>query len=220
MNKELNNTFVDVRNAFRLLYQYQHRILGIINYIREQAGYTNMWGSKWYSNAIGKRKNSPDSDYANLSVWHTMWGWDFLYGYVFDYYFGIRQIERRDIEMSVLQVSDDGFYISQNDKSSKTNILSYADAEDSHSYLIFNVGCKEWMNYSKKYNDLEQYLYDFLQSASDVDSYIDEKGHFFICKRYPIHQFANQQNAEKIIRDFAKIVFDKTNIKLFKQNFY
>lgn len=33
MSKELDNAFVDVRNAFRLLYRYQSRILDIVGYI-------------------------------------------------------------------------------------------------------------------------------------------------------------------------------------------
>ena len=36
MKKEIDNIFVDVRNAFRLLSRYQKRILNIVNYIREQ----------------------------------------------------------------------------------------------------------------------------------------------------------------------------------------
>lgn len=51
--KEIDNIFVDVRNAFRLLSRYQKRILNIVNYIREQTPYTDMWGSKnWYSDEI------------------------------------------------------------------------------------------------------------------------------------------------------------------------
>ena len=55
MKKEIDNIFVDVRNAFRLLSRYQKRILNIVNYIREQTPYTDMWGSKnWYSDEIEK----------------------------------------------------------------------------------------------------------------------------------------------------------------------
>lgn len=55
MKKEIDNIFVDVRNAFRLLSRYQKRILNIVNYIREQTPYTDMWGSKnWYSDEIKK----------------------------------------------------------------------------------------------------------------------------------------------------------------------
>ena len=69
MKKEIDNIFVDVRNAFRLLSRYQKRILNIVNYIREQTPYTDMWGSKnWYSDEIKNRRNSPDKEYAKLNV--------------------------------------------------------------------------------------------------------------------------------------------------------
>ena len=69
MKKEIDNIFVDVRNAFRLLSRYQKRILNIVNYIREQTPYTDMWGSKnWYSDEIKNRRNSPDKEYAKLHI--------------------------------------------------------------------------------------------------------------------------------------------------------
>ena len=42
MKKEIDNIFVDVRNAFRLLARFQERVLNIVNYIREQTPYTDM----------------------------------------------------------------------------------------------------------------------------------------------------------------------------------
>ena len=93
MKKEIDNIFVDVRNAFRLLSRYQKRILNIVNYIREQTPYTDMWGSKnWYSDEIKNRRNSPDKEYAKLNVFKDMWGLDFLYGHFFEYYFGTRNV--------------------------------------------------------------------------------------------------------------------------------
>ena len=59
MSKDIDNIFVDVRNAFRLLNRYQKRILHIVSYIREQTSYSDMWGRKWYASEIGTRRNSP-----------------------------------------------------------------------------------------------------------------------------------------------------------------
>ena len=33
MKKEIDNIFIDVRNAFRLLSRFQERVLNIVNYI-------------------------------------------------------------------------------------------------------------------------------------------------------------------------------------------
>lgn len=44
MNREIDNIFADVRNAFRLLNRYQERVLDIVNYIKEQTPFTRMTG--------------------------------------------------------------------------------------------------------------------------------------------------------------------------------
>ena len=140
MSKELDNVFVDVRNAFRLLNDYQKHILNIVNYIREQTEYTEMWGRKnWYSNEIGNKKKSPDSDYAKLNIRNDMWGWDFLYGYILEYYFGDLDKKRKgNIEMSVIHVSDDGYFVSNRENKSMTKISTFEDSENSHSYITIN----------------------------------------------------------------------------------
>ena len=72
-----------------------------------------MWGSKnWYSDEIKNRRNSPDKEYTKLNVFKDMWGLDFLYGHFFEYYFGTTKIGKHTVEMSVFQVSDDGYFIS------------------------------------------------------------------------------------------------------------
>lgn len=141
MKKEIDNIFVDVRNAFRLLSRFQERVLNIVNYIREQTPYTDMWGSKnWFSDEIRNRRNSPDKDYAKLNVYKDMSGLDFLYGHFFEYYFGTYTKKGKPtIEMSIFQVSDDGYFISNEENKDMTDVSSYASSEGSHSYIIFNV---------------------------------------------------------------------------------
>jgi len=218
MSKELDNVFTNVRNAFRLLYRYQNRALNIINYIREQTPYTDMWGGKWYSNPIGTRRDSPDKDYANLRVWKDMWAWDFLYGYLFEYYFGTTKINKKDIEMSVMQVSDDGYFLSHNPSSSLTDLSTFADAEDSHSYIVLNVGYNKWMS-DDKHDEWWAFLCDFISGRDDFKVIKDEKS-FFITKRYPMQKFSSQPEADKVIRDFGKLVYDSVGIKLFKESFF
>lgn len=219
MGKELDNVFTDVRNAFRLLHRYQKRVLNIINYIREQTPYTDMWGGKWFSDTIGTRRDSPDKDYANLRIWKDMWAWDFLYGYMFDFYFGSTKINKKEIEMSVMQVSDDGYFLSDNSSSSLTDLSTFEDAEDSHSYIVLNVGYNNWMSDKNHNDDYWTFMCDFL-SCNDDYKVIKDKTSFFITKRYLMQKFASQIEADNVIRDFGKLVYDSEGIKLFKERFY
>ena len=227
MKKEIDNIFVDVRNAFRLLTRYQERVLNIVNYIREQTPYTDMWGSKnWYSDEIKSRRNSPDKEYAKLNVFKDMWGLDFLYGHFFEYYFGRTKKGRYTIEMSIFQVSDDGYFISNDENKHMTDISSYANSEISHSYLVFNVSVyttkqsQLWLHDpDRPEEDWKDFLTRFLESSIDKIITSTDKEHT-ILKKYEMQQFTSQSEADKVITDFAKLVLDNTGVGIFKESFY
>lgn len=230
MGKELDIVFEDVRRAFRLLNRYQYRILDIIDYIREQAGFSVIYGKKdWYSNEIGQNRQTEDS-YAHLSIFKGMWGLDFLYNHFFEFYFGDdpKSIGNQyKAQMSVFQVSDDGYFASHTEKKCMINVDSLASPQESHSYLVFNVSLyrdqKEqlWLNGNSK-EEWKDFLTKFLESVKQesIEKKIGEGG-FNILKKYPMQQFANQASTDEVIRDFATIVFEKTNGgKLFKESYY
>ena len=228
MSKEIDNIFVDVRNAFRLLNRYQKRILQIVTYIREQTPYTDMWGSRnWYYAEIGKRRNSPYPKYAKLSISKDMWGWDFLYGYIFEYYFGRQKIGKMNAEMSIFQISDDGYFISSQEKKTMTSLDSFAPSEQSHSYLVFNLSvfpkkeCNLWLS-DPEYpdDDWDAFLTKFLSSPSDIKITKNDKGEVTILKKYEMQRFSSQHSADEIIREYGKIVKENAGIELFKRVFY
>lgn len=227
MKKEIDNIFVDVRNAFRLLTRYQERVLNIVNYIREQTPYTDMWGSKnWYSDEIKSRRNSPDKEYAKLNVFKDMWGLDFLYGHFFEYYFGITKKGRYTIEMSIFQVSDDGYFISNDENKHMTDISSYANSEISHSYIVLNVSVyttkqsQLWLHDpDRPEDDGKDFLTRFLESSKDKIITSTDKEHT-ILKKYEMQHFTSQSEADKVITDFAKLVLDNTGVRIFKESFY
>ena len=227
MSREIDNIFIDVRNAFRLLSIYQKRVLSIVNHIKEQTPYTDMWGRKnWYSAEIRGKRNSPDKEYAKLAVCKDMWGLDFLYGHFFEYYFGTTKIGRYTVEMSVFQVSDDGYFISEKVDKHMTDVSSYADSESSHSYIILNVSIyttKEstlWLqNPDFPEDDWKTFLTRFLESSKDsIITSID--GEHTILKKYEMQHFTSQSETDKVIRDFAKLVKDHTGVEFFKKDFY
>ena len=227
MKKEIDNIFIDVRNAFRLLSRYQKRILNIVNYIREQTPFTDMWGSKnWYCDEIKNRRNSPDKEYAKLKVDKDMWGLDFLYGHFFEYYFGTTKKGIHTIEMSLFQVSDDGYFISNDENKHMTDVSSYASSEISHSYIVFNVSIYRtkqsniWLcDPERPEEDCKDFLTRFLESSKDTIITCTDK-EYTILKKYEMQRFASQTEADKVITDFAKLVKDNTGVEFFKENFY
>lgn len=231
MNREIDNIFVNVRNAFRLLNRYQKRVLDIVNYIKEQTPFARMTGQKWYSNPIKTKQ----TDYAKLDVYHNMWGWDFLYGYIFEYYFDDIERAGKRIGMSIFQISDDGFFISEASSKHMTDIESFVPADESHSYLVFNVTIKNaggntdmWLAdtpypASTPRKNQEPAWRDFLTrflSSSIPDKIIKGPNEeTTILKKYEMQRFATQQSADDAIRDFARMTKEQTGVSLFKEGF-
>ena len=228
MSKEIDTIFVDVRNAFRLLNRFQKRVLQIVTYIREQTPYTDMWGSKdWYSDEIGKRRDSPDSEYAKLSVRKDMWGWDFLYGYIFEYYFGCQKINKKNVEMSIFQISDDGYFISKQDKKHMTNVSSFEASERSHSFFLLNVTVFQGKNniiwlHDPEFpdDDCKDFLTKLLSSSSDMRIIKNDKGDISILKKFEMQLFSSQSAADEVIKDFGRLVKEHAGVELFKKTFY
>lgn len=227
MNKEIDNIFIDVRNAFRLLTRYQECVLSIVNYIREQTPFTDMWGCKnWYSDEIKNRRNSPDPDYAKLGVWKDMWGLDFLYGHFFEYYFGSTKVGKYKVEMSLFQISDDGYFVSNMESKYMDDVSSYASAEDSHTYIVFNVSVYAsknsdiWLhNPDFPDEDMKTFLTRFIETTKDFIVTSNGKD-YTILKKYEMQHFTSQETTDDVISDFAKLVKDNTGVEFFKDIFY
>ncbi len=226
MSKEIDNIFVDVRNAFRLLKSYQERILQIVSYIREQTPYTRMWGGRWYSDEIGTSR-SPAPDYAKLKVNKDMPGWDFLYGYLFEYYFGKHKFGKKTLEMSIIQISDDGFFISNKSEKDISDLSCFESSKSSHSYIVFNVSVytsnasEMWLSDPDCPDDgWGEFLDKFFSAPNDTKVTKNDKGGIVILKRYEMQRFTSQHETDTVIRDFGKILKNYTDIELFKSNFY
>ncbi len=215
MSKDLDNAFVDIRNAFRLLYRYQSRVLDIVGYIREHTPYTDMWGKRLFCDILHTRNDCPDKGYAKLYVWSDMWAWDFMYNYLFEYYFGQAKFGRKTLKMSVIQVSDDGFYKSIAKNPTETDISTFLPSDESNSYLILTVGYNARLR-DESENDADRFLHKFLAGSKDLCVYSNDKGHWAITKRYPMQRFSSQKEADKVLADFGRIVRDNTGIELFK----
>lgn len=223
MTKELDNIFVDVRNAFRLLNRYQKRILHAVTYIREQTGiFHETQGAKWFSHSLQESKNKQLDIYLNR-IRKDMWGWDFLDGYMYEYFLGKENIEEKEVCMSVFQVSDDGYFISEKENKSETDVSSFKSAEQSHSYLILDLQIdSEYLfdnNYPEEKPDV--FIRKFLSSTELTKITLNKKNEAgCILRKYEMQRFASQELADKVIRDFGELVEEKTGLRIFKSDFY
>jgi len=105
--KEIEGALIDVRKAHRLIYQYQRRVLDIVLYIREKYKMPEFAGVRRFCAPIGSRsgmKNEYDEKLLRLPK--DMWAWDYLYSYQFEFYLGLRSIEKKQNIITIIEARD------------------------------------------------------------------------------------------------------------------
>lgn len=222
MNKneqELNDAFVDVRRAYRLIAQLQSRLRDIAFYIKNRTQFSEQdcAGNKLYSKSISSSKRSMLDLYASLKVSPNMWSWDFMYGYAFEFYLANTKIGDKICAMSIIILCDDGFYISKDQKKSKTSIRTYASEEESNSWIILAYGDGASSDCWMGGYDTNVFLETFMNRKGHV--YKKEvSGNVFVAKKYLMQQFFNQETTDNNLKDFAKIVFEEADTNILNEN--
>lgn len=211
--KEVNDALVDVRKAHRLIYQYQKRVIDIIYYIRERYTMPQFAGVRRFCSTINYKQGLKDEyDVKMLRLERDMWGWDFLYSYLFEFYLGAKKFSNKEISLSIIEASDSGFYQSKQTNKHQTNISSFTDVDESETCLIFVF--ESITSKKKKYVwDLDNAINKILEGQNELIISTKEDN-YFIAKKYNLVDFVDQFSTDKVIHEFSKLVESKTSIKL------
>lgn len=234
--QSIKNALINVRGAFRTLASYQKSMLSIVYYIKNRSGIKDarIYGAKRFSNPIGKCQLKEDYD-AKLSVFSDMWSWDFLYGYMFEYYLGTHPLTTKDgkkeVSISILQISDDGFIMSEIEDKRQIDLDTFNPPELSNSWLIICVGFGDGWYFvpqimSKETFSQASWSEVAFQTAnylikSTEDTYINRSGVdsnkcFFIAKKIPLDSFFDATSVDDILAEFSKQLKKEEGLELFK----
>lgn len=218
--QELNSGLTNIRSAYRLLFEHQKRVLNTIGFIKDQFGMKADGGNKFFSDTIaGKR-----GDYPEVRTRSGMWAWDFLYSYCFEFYFGSKSISIDEIgysyDLSIIQVSDTGFWESENDHKTELETQTFSDVKDSSSCFVFVFESKlenrdpYWTNKEK----LGRELYVFLESKQNNKVLDTTDGQNvnskFIMVRFDMSEFLDQNTTNHVIKQFNDFIIKSTTIDL------
>jgi len=184
LDKQVDSLFADIRTAHRLIYEYQKRVIDLVFYIKGKLNFPDrVAGYKKFSNAIGKtRTYSNDYAEANLSIFNTMWAWDFLYSYMMEFYLGEVEIMKHTFcAMSIIEISDTGYYSSRQQDRNQQDIQTFANIEDSNTMLIFvfettnNKEYKFWDTSDEKIREWILSTKTCLEKKNDDDIFFDNE---------------------------------------------
>lgn len=235
-NQSIKNALTNVRGAFRTLAYYQKSMLSIVNYIKNRSVIkdSRIYGAKRFSQPIGKCQLKEDYD-ARLNIFPDMWSWDFLYGYMFEYYLGTHELStkegNKEVSISIIQVSDDGFIISQTENKLRTDLEGFNSIERSNSWLIICIGYGYGWYYVPQIMSKETYsptpweevafqAVNYVVNSAE-DTYVNRTGVdgskcFFIAKRFPLESFFDARSIDNLLVEFNEQLMQEAGVEFVK----
>lgn len=191
MQQNLENTLLEVRKAYRLLYDYQNRILDLIGFIGGSFNREYRGGHSKFSNP------SPNNAKGKLDLW----AWDWLNMYYYEFNFHPKTIKSKEQHFSVFLVSDSGYYHAKKDSEiTKKQLNTFERAENSETKLIFVVGENLWDPFGKNWSS-PNFILENKGSKGD-------EGKMMIHKSYSLIKFGDEETAIEQLRDFERYCSD------------
>ena len=199
----LREALVDVRKAHRLVYSFQERMLSLAIFIGNRLDLGQPYGIKRFSDPISSARGRN-----GLKISNEMWAWDFVYSYVFEYYFD--EVVHKDdskFKLSIVQYADTGFF----DSNTKDylDITRFASPEVSKSKLLFVL---EWhpKGESADYLDLEEYVHnkDYASANHSVtDLTLDNKR--LLLYSIPLERFVDENATLEALQEYLSFLKSK-----------
>jgi len=187
MQEDLNNGLIEVRKAYRLLYDYQKRILDLMSFI---GGSFNREYNGGYPKFSG---SGPNNGRGKLDLW----AWDWLNMYYYEFNFRQKTVKSATQYFSIFLVTDTGYFqVKQESDILKTKLSSFEIPERSQSKLIFVIGDNLWDAFGKNWSSTSFILGDKGDKG--------EAGKRMIYKSYELSKFGNHESAIDQLRDFER----------------
>lgn len=170
-----NNLPLEVRKAYRLLFDYQRRILDLMKFVGETYDLPYKKGKPLFSSKAGNKL--------------TNWSWDWIYMYCYDFRFEGKEKDN-PIQFSVILKNDSGYYDANlENKISALHIEKFKPVEVSRTELIFIAGALDTP-------------FDALTASTKTSEGASEDKSI-VFKNYALEDFFNQDDALKQLQDFS-----------------
>lgn len=192
--KDVEKLLVEVRKSYRLLYQYQRRVLNLVDYIGKRFGFSYAGGYSKFSNV------TPRDGKGSL----TNWAWDWLNMYYYEFHFRPKQVNNNRIEFSIAILSDTGFFMAKENGGNldETMVSKFAEVENSETHLVFIVGKNEWNIFDGEWKSQELTV-----KEPDPNDFGENKRMLF--KHYKLKDFFNEESANQQLLDFERYCLEK-----------
>lgn len=203
-SENLSKALLDVRRAHRILYAYQKRMLDLVHFIQGKLDMPvkDLCGIKHFSKPIYGRSIG----HTPLNIWPTMWAWDYLYSYLFEYYLGEKEAgdKLHNYKLSLIQYSDTGYF--DQDGQKRGRISEFGSEEESSSKLLFFLEYKpkdsEWVWKDGSY--MERIVLNKEFGSKEHTKTVRDtatRGTQILCS-FPLERFINMEATLEVLREF------------------
>ncbi len=184
---ELEDIFVDVRKAYRLLYFYQRRIMDTADFVANLLSMHIVSGYSLYS-------SNPPRNGSSLNI--DRWSWDWLNMYSYEFYLGHEIVDGNKYELAIAFNADSGFDDSDEDVTA-IDVERFPPPEECVTKVYLYMGKNTWKP--------EDFELSWKKSENDEYEKVDGDK-VFISKRYDLSDFADETSIRKNISSFKKLV--------------
>jgi hypothetical protein len=187
--EQLQLILPEVRAAYRLLYFYQDRVLGTVQYITDKLGLRYAGGWSTFSNV------TPRDGKGSLENW----SWDWLNMYHYQFYLGEREADGQRIAISVFVQSDTGFY--DRSDAEETDPTTFAPVEQSATRLQFLIGRNLWHPAVA-----EEFAKTYTSACNDyvvLTGKAEGKEGMLIVKSFPLEEFADEIAIQERLKELV-----------------
>jgi len=201
---EIEAALVDVRKAYRLLYDYQRSALDAAKYVGSKLGVEYKGGYSHFSNSSPKdRKGSLEN-----------WAWDWLNLMFYEFHFQGQLSDKSDINLSIWLFSDTGYFVSNHAAPDKRDINTFALPENSATKMGF-LFYRHWdESYYPLLKDTLGNLRRFVEKG-EIPSQMHEGG--VLGMSCDFSRLSNQISADELIAELV-ILAKTTGFELDQQN--
>lgn len=205
-NSKVNNlkeALVEVRKAHRLVYSFQERMLSLMSFIGNRLDLCEPVGVKHFSDSIAEYRG-----HSGLKIWNEMWAWDFVYSYVFEYYFDETEMDDGSkFRLSIVQYSDTGYFDSE--AKDRLDIAHFANPANSESKLLFIMEVIP-KGKTTEYDDLgEIILNKEYASAKHTESEIQGKKSRLLLYSIPLERFVDERSTNEALEEYLAFLKGK-----------
>lgn len=190
---DLEEVFVDVRQAYRLLYTFQRRVMDTVDEIKKLINRPFVGG--WI------QLGNPRSNFFRGKSTLQNWAWDYLPMYTHDFHFGCN-IDNNKIAFSVTLIADTGLFDNNADP---LKIEEFAPVEASATKLYFTLAKNIWLG-----KFAAEYISKNSKKEGDNNFWEDKEQNGFIqTKSYPLSSFASKEQIKQRVMDFYNFCIAK-----------